>query len=207
MPSAPSNSLAGVAVSVSKPSDNLIADILLDEQLVLGINRDLDVVAHGDTGMCRHGAAVGVSQRNLVLASSVQFGQKHRVSLTPLTKGRDLLGEMGGPGPANPALLGIALVQAAEIVGQARIRLGHKPGQGGTGEVAVLVVDRLDPGAVHRDQLAPKQVEFAAQQHERAEDLPEGMTVVAAEVGNGFEVRLEVAKQPDHLNVPPRLCL
>src|SRR4051812_34046506 len=106
-----------------------------------------------------------------------------------------------------PTRLGIALVQAAEIVGQARIRLGDKPGQGGTGEVAVLVVDRLDPGAVHRDQLAPKQVEFAAQQHERAEDLPEGMTVVAAEVGNGFEVGLEVAKQPDHLNVPPRLCL
>ena len=70
-----------------------------------------------------------------------------------------------------------------------------------------FVVDRLDPGAVHRDQLAPKQVEFAAQQHERAEDLPEGMTVVAAEVGNGLEVGLEVAKQPDHLNVPPRLCL
>src|SRR4051812_6624385 len=93
MPSAPSNTLAGVAVSVSKPSDNLIADILLDEQLVLGINRDLDVVAHGDTGMCRHGAAVGVSERDLVLASSVQFGEKHRVSLTPLTKGRDLLGE------------------------------------------------------------------------------------------------------------------
>src|SRR3954454_19290738 len=99
--------------------DNLIADILLDEQLVLGINRDLDVVAHGDTGMCRHGAAIGVSERDLVLASSVQFGEKHRVSLTPLTKGRDLLGEMGGPGPANPALPGIALVQAAEIVGQA----------------------------------------------------------------------------------------
>ena len=27
--------------------------------------------------------------------------------LAPLTKGRDLLGEMGSPGPANPALLGM----------------------------------------------------------------------------------------------------
>src|SRR4051812_4547343 len=93
----------------------------------------------------------------------------------------------GSPGPANPALFGIALVQAAEIVSQARIRLGDKPGQGRAREVAVLVADRLDPGAVHRKQLAPEQVEFAAQQHERAEDLPEGLAIVAAEVGNGLE--------------------
>jgi hypothetical protein len=33
---------------------------------VLGIDRDLDVVAHGDTGMCRHGSAVGIGQRDLV---------------------------------------------------------------------------------------------------------------------------------------------
>ena len=143
----------------------------------------------------------------ILVAGSVQFGQQRRVPLAPLTKGRDLLGEMSSPGPANPALFGIALVQAAEIVSQARIRLGDKPGQGRAREVAVLVVDRLDPGAVHRDQLAPEQVEFAAQQHERAEDLPEGVAIVTAEVGNGLEVGLEVAKKPDHLEVPPRLCL
>ncbi len=33
------------------------------------------------------------------------------------------------------------------------------------------------------------------------------MAIVAAEVGNGLEVGPQVAKKPDHLDVPPGLSL
>jgi hypothetical protein len=53
--------------------------------------------------------------------------------------------------------------------------------QGRAGEVAVFVVDRLDPGAIHREQFAAKQVHLPAEQHELAEHRAEGVAVVAAE--------------------------
>ncbi len=69
------------------------------------------------------------------------------------------------------------------------------------GEIAVLVVHRLDPGAVDREQFAAKQIQLTAEQHELAEDRAEGVAVVAAEVGDGLEVGLQVPQQPDHLDV------
>ena len=42
---------------------------------------------------------------------------------------------------------------------------------------------------------------MAAQHHELAKHRLEGGAVVAAEVGNGLEIRLEVPEQPDHLDV------
>ena len=40
--------------------EDLVRDLLLDDQLMLGIHSDLDVVADGNMGVRRHGAAVGV---------------------------------------------------------------------------------------------------------------------------------------------------
>ena len=74
-------------------------------------------------------------------------------------------------------------------------------------EVAVLVVDRLDPGAVDRQQLPAEQVELPAQQHEFAEHRLESCAVVAPEIGDGLEVRLQVPQQPDHFEVATGLRL
>jgi hypothetical protein len=57
-------------------------------------------------------------------------------------------------------------------------------------EVAVLVVDRLDARAVHRQQLAPKQVEPFAQQRELTKHHFEGAPIVGAKIGDGLEVGL-----------------
>jgi hypothetical protein len=42
--------------------DDLVGDLLLDDQLVLHIDRDLSVVAHGNSCVRRHRAAVGIGQ-------------------------------------------------------------------------------------------------------------------------------------------------
>jgi hypothetical protein len=40
-----------------------------------------------------------------------------------------------------------------------------------------------------------------AQHNELTKDRAEGLAIVAPEVGDGLEVRLEVAQQPDYLDV------
>jgi hypothetical protein len=42
--------------------DDLVGDLLLDDQLVFHIDRDLGVLAHGSPNMGRHRAAVGIGQ-------------------------------------------------------------------------------------------------------------------------------------------------
>src|ERR1700722_8013187 len=75
------------------------------------------------------------------------------------------------------------------------------------GEIAVFVVDGLDASAVDRQQLPAEQVELPAQQHELAEYRAEGRAVVAAEIGDRFEIRLQVPQQPDHFQIAMRLRL
>jgi hypothetical protein len=50
-----------------------------------------------------------------------------------------------------------------------------------------------------------KQVQLLAQQHELTEHRAGSVAVIAAEVGNGLEVGLEVPQQPDHLDIGVRL--
>src|ERR1700757_1353733 len=51
------------------------------------------------------------------------------------------------------------------------------------------------------------QVQLAAQQDKFTKDLAEGVAVVASEVSNGLEVRLQVSQQPDHLDIAVGLGL
>ena len=101
----------------------------------------------------------------------------------------------------------VTLVKALKVIVERGVSRLDELGQRRAGEVAVLVVHCLDPRAVYREQLAAEQVQIAAQQHEPAEHLAEGMAVVAAEVSDGLEVRLQVTQQPDHLDVAVRFGL
>src|SRR3954464_1144368 len=108
---------------------------------------------------------------------------------------------------ARAAFLGIALVQPAQIIGQSLVGAFDVLAQRGPGESAVLVVDSLDPGAGYGQQFPAKQIELPAQQHELTEYRPEGRMVVAAEVGDRLEIRLQMPQQPDHLDVAMGLSL
>src|SRR3954462_13794389 len=44
-------------------------------------------------------------------------------------------------------------------------------------------------------------IHLAAQQHELAEDRAEGLAVIAAEISDRLEVRLQMPQQPDYLDV------
>ena len=113
----------------------------------------------------------------------------------------DLLGEIFHPRAARRRFRGVALVEPREIIGQPLVGRLDEFLQRIAGEIAILVVDRLDARPVHRQQFAPEQVEPLAQQRELAKHRFEGGAVVGAEIGDGLEVRLQRPQQPDDLDV------
>jgi len=96
--------------------DDLVGDLLLNDQLVLGIDRDLNVVAHGNMGVHRHGPAVRVGQRDLVFSGLIQLRQHLRAARQPRTDGGNLLGQVLDPRAACRALADIALIEAPQVI-------------------------------------------------------------------------------------------
>jgi hypothetical protein len=64
-----------------------------------------------------------------------------------------------------------------------------------------LLLTALDAGSVDRQQLAAVEAEPPAQQHKLAEHRFEGAAIVASEVRDRLEVRLEATQQPDDLDI------
>src|SRR5215217_9086953 len=62
-------------------------------------------------------------------------------------------------------------------------------------------VDGLELAAVDRNARFAKQFKAAAQHHELAADLADGLAIVLAEVGYGLEVGHQPAGQPNQLDV------
>src|SRR3984893_2758388 len=148
-----------------------------------------------------HRPAVGIGQRYLVLAGSFEIRQHHPVTVAFLAERLDLLGQVfHARAAARSAFLDIALVQPPQIVGQPPVGRADEILQRVPREVAILVVDRLDPGSVHRQQLASVEVKPPAKQRELTEHGPEGCAIVAPKVGDGLEVRLQAPEQPDQLD-------
>ena len=94
---------------------NLVRDLLLDDQLVFGIDSDLHIVAHRNMRMRRHRTAVGVGKRDLA-PRPIYLRQHVLVSLTPFPDRGDLLGQVLDLRAACCALGGVALVEALKIV-------------------------------------------------------------------------------------------
>jgi hypothetical protein len=157
--------------------------------------------------MRRHRSAVGVGERNLALPRLVQFRQHVFVPLTPLANRGYLLGQVLDPRAACRTLRGVAPVEALKIVLELGVGGFDEPGQGRPREIAILVVDRLDPRAIHCEQLPAKQVQLPTQQHKFAEHVAQGISVVAPKVGDRLQVGLQVPQQPDHLDIARRLSL
>ena len=155
-----------------------------------------------------HGPAVGIGQRDLVLAGPVELGQHRLVTAALLAERRNLFGQVlrARAAPCR-AILDVALVEPLEVVFQPLVGAADELSQRRAGEVAILVVDRLDAGSVDRQQLAAVQVEASAQQYELAEHGAKRRAIVAPEIGDGLEVRFQSPQQPEDLDVAMTLRL
>src|SRR5207247_7325142 len=81
------------------------------------------------------------------------------------------------------------------------VNLRQPPLHLGLSEVPTSRIDGLELAAVDRNARFAKQFKAAAQHHELAADLADGLAIVLAEVGYGLEVRHQAAGQPTQLDV------
>ena len=141
-------SRAGSAVSFNRPISTTGSSPLWTISLFSRRQR-LEVVADGDPGMRGHRPAVRIGEgiwfRPCSPISSIavllRFSLRASIFSARLSPAR------------RPSLFRrVALVEALEIVGQSFVRGPDEIRQRIAGEIAILVVDRLDPRAVHRQQ-------------------------------------------------------
>src|SRR4029077_15241928 len=71
----------------------------------------------------------------------------------------------------------------------------------GLGEVLIARIDSLEFGTIDGNARLAQQIKLAAQRHEGTADLTNRLAVVLAEIRNGLEVRRQLPRQPDQLDV------
>ena len=95
----------------------------------------------------------------------------------------------------------VGRVQLLQILGQARVGPRDEFRQLLLVVVAVARVDRRQLRAVNGHQFAAEQFQLVAEQMELPVHELEAGAVLAAKVGDGLEVRRQLAQQPEHFQV------
>ena len=73
--------------------------------------------------------------------------------------------------------------------------------------ISIPTVHRGQLGAVQRDQFPAKQLQLVAEQMELPMHGLEAGTMFATKIGDGFEIRRQLAKEPDEFQVALALPL
>jgi hypothetical protein len=188
----------------------LVGHLVRHDQVMLGVDRGLHVVAHDARAAAARGhrACIGVGQRQLLIrlrprvarpTSSSFFICSRTVAIFSLSRSTLASGTSDGSRSADRAptgsaamLCSICCCRAFELVRR---------------EVLVAIVHCLELAAVDRHQRLLEQAELAAQQHELPARVADRHPVVAAEVGDRLEVRRQAPGQPDQLEVALALAL
>src|SRR5271154_5288336 len=174
-----------------------------NNEMVLRIDRTLHVVTdHSATSTTRgHRTRIGIGQGYLLVLGlhhqSVQTVQALYLS----AQGRYLLVEPGDLGFRYRFPVTVGTVELREIAGNALVNLRQTALHLGLSEVPISRVHGLELAAVDRNARFAKQFKTAAQHHELAANLADGLAVVLAEVGYGLEVRHQASGQPNQFDV------
>ena len=191
-------------VSAKQPEiGNLTMHLLLGNQLVLRVHRDLHVVPHPHASATGHRPGVGVGQRELGLATLLQRLTVRFETRLALSQRRNLLCQIPRP------LLGLASAMSAASISSiccryrssrswlaARSHRSLAPVKFRSRLFTALI--RVPSTAIY---LPAEQFQAPAHLHEVTEHWPERLPVLAPEIRNGLAVRPQAAQQPDHLQV------
>ena len=104
-------------------------------------------------------------------------------------------------------LIAICCVEFGQVAIDVCRDLFHTPLQFGAREVTVTAIDSLEFTTVDCNQRIGEQTKALTQQHKLTAYTSDGSSVVFAEVGDGLEVRFQMAGQPHQFDVSLRLAL
>jgi hypothetical protein len=124
-----------------------------DNQMMLGVDCDLDVVANHARAAAagRHRAGIGIGQRYLLVRRREHLHLELRQTLHLLLQLRDLLFETARRGfECLGRFLPVGRIELLQIAPDALLYLRHAPLHLGPREVLVAVVHRFELAAVNR---------------------------------------------------------
>lgn len=186
-----------------------ICDVMGDDQVRLGIDRGLDIVAH-QAAVLRargHGPRVWIGQRDLSIWSILQIALHGLEPLDLLLDTRiapakivDLLR------PLVTLLLAVDPDHLVDVALDARLEMREPAGDLAFREVPVAIVDGLEFTAVDRDAVALQDAHPPAKVDEHDTGPLDRRAVVAPEVGDRLVVGNEAPGQPHHLDIPAGLA-
>ena len=180
---------------------------LLEQVKSLVLPRKLDRSEIGFPAVFPVEATRAIRQAQVgVTRTMLELSQNRLVAAAFLAERCDLLGQVLGARPAACRPSATSPSSSRLKKSSNRLLAARMNSQRRTGEVAVLVVGRLDAGSV--EPAAPTiEVKPSAQQHQLAEHRFEGAAIVASEVGDRLAFGLQAAKQPDDFDVAATLAL
>ena len=179
----------------------IIGDFMVEDELVLGVDGDLDVIGHvGAMAFAGgHGSAIWVGEGDLRLARLLHVVLQTLGLLHALSKLLDLLFELLGGERRLFRLLGVVGIQLVQVgfdlpwPGQDRlVDVFDRLLQLAVGEVALPAapcrdgIDGFELGPVDGHEIPAEEVQVPAESGEGAADLLDGFAVVPAEVGDGL---------------------
>ena len=181
-----------------------IGHLVGDYEMVLGVDRALDIVADNPAAPAarRHRTRIRIGQRNLLVLGLHHLNIERIQAVDLLTQRRNLFLEPRDLGLRNRRALAIGAVELREITGNAFVNLLQAPLHLGLREVLVARVDGLELAPVDGNAGRAEQLEASAQQYKLAADFADGGTVVLAEISDRLEVRRQASRQPDQLDIP-----
>src|SRR5258706_4322365 len=152
-----------------------------DDQMMLGVARDLTVVAHdarSASARC-HRAGIGIGERDLLIGRGRhrRFEPFEALHLL-LEPGQLLLEPRGLRGERLRWRLPVGSVELAQIARDALFKLCSAPFHLRARKVPITAVHRLELAAIYGNARIRKQTQFAAEFNEPHAYLADGMAIV-----------------------------
>ena len=178
--------------------------MLFGDELMLGVDGDLNIVADAHTARRMHRTAVWIRQRYLILRTLCEVGLAGFKMNAPFPHLGDLCLQIFGFGWISSVYVVLVRdIQLLQIAIQLLFAFAEASLQLCFCEITIPAIYGLQAGAIDGNQLAAVQIELPAENNERPEDLSECGPVVTPEVSDRFEIGRKTAHQPDDLNVAP----
>ena len=207
-------SLARQPGDVSKlaPVGPDVGHVMDDDDVVFGIDGRLHVVADnsGVLAAGRHRSRIRIGQRDLLVRASLQLGidRVEAGDLLPqlgqlVLEARDL----GGRHIRSRRSLAIGGLELAQVARDALVDPLQATLHLGLGEVLVTRVHSLELRTMDGDARFAQQIELPADRHEFPTHLADRLSEVLAKIGDGLEVRRQLPRQPDQLEIALTLAL
>ena len=183
-----------------------IDDLVGNDEMVLGIDGRLNVVAHqSPTGTGCHGAGIRIGELDLPSRRLIQLSLNFLELLHPGLQRCHLLLEPSSSSFGNLGWLAICGIHFRQIALDAPVDFLHPLFEFAPREVAIVGIDRFELATINGHDSLGKEIQLAAQHDKLTTGVADAFAVVPPEVCNP-EIAARAATSIRHSVAPPALA-